>query len=614
MAMIRCVSSIFLLSAFLCASADASDCSSEIYRRYNPDKCSVQNSENKFSFATTATITGGTIAAIGGAIALFGTSGNGGGDNSNNTAHPTLPTYNMVGGDVDFAKLSAATSTKTYTQNQQQYDEIRVAYSLARGYTGANSKIAVFDSSATTWHGRNVAYLASGEIAPNATVQTYTIADKNGTFVPFKEIGEIISTASDAHIYNFSWSANNAYATQINSRHQLEQITDKNFIDALSNAANNNDAIFVWAAGNDYNTQSSALSAIPLHVPETNGHFVNVVAWDTSTNQLADFSNACGITKDYCITAPGTDIKNETGSSHLNGTSFAAPIVSAAIAVIREAFPYMKAGEITNLLFTTARDIGDVGIDAIYGHGMLDLERATRPVGAQLVPLSETTSVPLNTARVSGAIAHNIKSQNIKFAFIDDFGRAFDTSLNENISIKNRSIGFERLRENSERQMQVGKISLGFKSTELLQSDGILQTDSQNLISFIGINETKSIGKINLTAKATFGTMNPIPSAQSMISSFSNIYTASVSFAAKYNKFGIFIGTPDTIIRGNMHLNTPTGRMNNGDYIFNKHKIALNSRPSIEYGFSYKFMTAAFVDNPYGKDEFYILAKTKISF
>ena len=606
--------SVILSGAFFCTSVAASNCSSEIYRRYNPDECSTQNKKSKTSLATTAAISGGTIAAIGATIALFSTSSKNSDGNDTPAAHPTMQTYDMVGGDVDYVKLSAATQTETYVKNQQQYDEIRLAYSLARGYTGLGSKIAVFDSSTDTWHGRNVTYLSSGQIAPNADVNTYAIANKNGEFISFKEIGQTIADAQPAHIYNFSWSANGTYATQVKSRKHLEQITDKNFINALSNAATNNDAIFVWAAGNDYNTQSSALSAIPLHVPETDGHFVNVVAWDNQTNQLATFSNACGITKNYCITAPGTDLQNANNTSTLNGTSFAAPIVSAAIAVIREAFPYMHATEITNLLFATARDIGDAGIDEIYGHGMLDLERATRPVGAQLVPISETTSAPLTTARVSGTIAHNIKSQNIKFAFVDDFGRAFDTPLNKNISIKNRSIGFEKLRDNSNRRMQIGNIEFGFKTSEILNADGILQNDNQNLISFIGINEKKQIGNISLSANATFGVMNPTPAPQSMISKFSNIYTTSISFNAKYGDFGIFFGTPDTIISGNMNLNTPTGRTNNGDYIFKTHNINLNSRPSIEYGISYKFMTAAFVDNPYGRDEVYVLAKTKLSF
>ena len=74
------------------------------------------------------------------------------------------------------------------------------------------------------------------------------------------------------------------------------------------------------------------------------------------------------------------------------------------------------------------------------------------------------------------------------------------------------------------------------------------------------------------------------------------------------------MGTPDTIIGGNMYLRTPTGRAINGEYTYRDYAIDLASRPSIEYGASYKFLHMGFVDNAYGTDEFYMLAKTKIQF
>jgi hypothetical protein len=82
----------------------------------------------------------------------------------------------------------------------------------------------------------------------------------------------------------------------------------------------------------------------------------------------------------------------------------------------------------------------------------------------------------------------------------------------------------------------------------------------------------------------------------------------------KFNDFEMSIGTPDTIIDGNMYLNTLHSRDASGKYIFQQHRIDMASRPSVEFNASYKFMTAGFVDNPYGTDEFYFLAKTKISF
>ena len=615
MTMYKNILTAVLSGTLCCAPVFAADnCDNALYRRYNPEKCAKEYQDSGFSFATTAAVASGTAALIGGTIALLATPSSGN-SNSTPTTTPTLPTYTMVGGDVDTVHLSSIFNDSNYYENANQYNDIRAAYSLARGYTGKNSYIAVFDSNNTTSHGANVAALAGGTIAPDANVNIYTVARSQYDFDSFYEIGNTIqnATTDGANIYNFSWSAD-IYANQIRSRHHMEQLTDKNFINSLTNAASTNDAIFVWAAGNDSNSQSSALSAMPLHIPELNGHFVNVVAWDSATGSLAYYSNECGITKNYCITAPGSDINAPATKEIISGTSFAAPIVSAAIAVIREAFPYMQANQITALLFETARDIGEVGVDTVYGHGMLDLERATRPVGAELVPLSDGTTVALNTAHMPGNVAHNIKSENIKFAFVDSYGRAFDANLNDNISIKNRSIGLERLRTNNETRINFGNIEFGFKNTEILNSDGFLSTNSQNTLTFIGMNNAIHLGNTTLFSRTTIGTMNPTASAESMINGFSDILTGSITFGAKTDNWTFTFGTTDTIINGNMYLRAPTGRRVNGDYTFANHSIDMTSRPSIEVSASYKFMTAGFVDNPFGTDELYFITKTKLQF
>ncbi|MBP3340287.1 MAG: S8 family serine peptidase, partial [Alphaproteobacteria bacterium] len=333
----------FLCGATICAPALANNCDNELYRRYNPDKCISDTKNSGFSLATTATVASGAAALIGGTIALLGLSS--GGDNSDASApaatqvHTTLPTYNHVGGDIDHIHLSSVMGNTEYIRNQNQYNEIRLAYSLARGFTGAGSTIAVLDSGRNTYHGGNVAYLARGQVAPNANVVSYQVSDQYDNFKSFGEISDVINSATTngTNIYNASWSAD-IFANQIRNRAQIERLTGTNFINSLTSAANQNDAIFVWAAGNDANSQSSFLSAMPLFVPELNGHFVNVVAWDSATGGLADFSNECGITKNFCITAPGTGLDSPMASAAqqpLDGTSFAAPIVSAAIAVIR---------------------------------------------------------------------------------------------------------------------------------------------------------------------------------------------------------------------------------------------------------------------------------------
>lgn len=597
---------ILLCSVIITRPAIAANCDNMLYRQFNPDKCP----EHKFSTTDAVTIAGG-VAAIGGiaaiAGAVLGSSGGGGGTTA---VQPTMRTYNTVGADVDAVHLSAVISDAEYTKNISQYNEIRLAYSLARGYTGRGSTIAVLDAGDDTWHGSKVAQIASGPIAPGANVETYKIVDAQMRFMEYDKIGDIIAAAQSADIINASWNTE-LRADKIYSRDQITRLTGQNFIDRMSEAASHG-AIFVWAAGNEGAAQSGALSAMPNVVSELNGHFVNVVAWDDKTGALADFSNACGVTKNYCITAPGADIN--AGKSNVNGTSFAAPIVSAAIAVIREAFPYMTSPEITQLLFETARDLGAPGIDDIYGHGMLDLERATRPVGVALVPISDTVTQPLRRATVSVAIGRNIKSANPHFAYVDKYGRAFDTALSDNITIKNRAMGWEYLNGADTLSMQLGGMEIGIRQSEFMLADGFMQTDGGTSINFVGAHHSIDIGGVQLFHRTRLGVSRPRPAPESMISEFSNIYTADISVGAKYGKWTFRVSVPDAIISGRMTLRTPVGRGADGAIRFASYDIEMSGRPAVEYMIQRGFLTAGFVDNPYGTDEFFVVAKTALRF
>ncbi len=570
-----------------------------------------QTREKRPSFLYTAApiLSGATV--LGGAIALIGLSGAAGGsDSATEYYQPTLAAPDYVGGDVSSLQLAAVTSAPEYEKNLTQYNDIRLAYSIARGYTGRGTIIAVLDAGLDSWHGAAVAAVAGGAIAPNAIVNSYKIAN-NLDFVSYREIGDAIRHATDANVYNASWSVP-MRANDLRSRNQLSNLTDANFVNQLSAAAAR-DAIFVWAAGNDSDKQSSALSAIPVVMPEMRGHFINVVAWDSATGALAEYSNACGITANWCITAPGSNI--DTGASIANGTSFATPIVSAAVAVIREAFPYMTAPQITNLLFETARDLGTPGVDAVYGHGMLDLERATRPVGAPLVPIDGGAMQPLQTARVSGAIAHNIMDANPKFAYFDKYGRAFDAKLSDVIEIKNPGLGFQRLRATEDIKIaEIGTFEMGLANSDIAIGDGFLQIRDNNLFGFVGTQNDFEIGQLKLTQRARLAFGAPRASQNSMISNLSNIYTASIDVSANIGDWSFGISVPDTIIGGTMNLHLPTGRADNGAIIYNDYAVDMRTRPSIEYSVSYRAFTASFVDNPYGTDEFFIMTRGRIKF
>ena len=604
--------SFILSGAIVCAPVHAvsinNNCENNEFRKNNPDIC-PDFGKKTFSWATAGITTGAALATIGAGIALF-SGGDSGGSNAPTPTTATVATYNTVGADVRPSQILSITTTEDYTKNFNQYNDIRLAYSLARGYTGKKSTIAVLDSGA--WHGNTVTSIATGPIAPDAVVTQYKITDEKLNFLPYEKIGTIIDSTS-ANIYNASWEITNRYATQAKTRKQFEAYTHKNFTDALTRAAVERDAIFVWAAGNSGAIESNALSAAPIAIPELNGHFINVVAWDSQTGALAEFSNACGITKNYCITAPGTDIRAGKYAT-VDGTSFAAPIVSAAVATIREAFPYMKSTQITELLFTTARDLGEIGIDSIYGHGMLDLERATRPVGTELVAISDTMTQPLQTARIAAPVGNKIKSANLTFAYFDSFGRAFTKPLNDNIRTKNPGRAFDRLNKFNHRSVQIGKTEIGFRNTNMFEADGFMQSNSQTTIGFVATNNTFNIGDIEFFYRSEFGIASPTPSPDSIIRSYSNVYTTSIEMGTKINDWRFTVATNDAIIDGRINLHLASGRANDGRILFRDYNIDLASRPALEYTASYKNTTFGFIDNPHGTDEIYVIASGRLSF
>ncbi|MBD5391474.1 S8 family serine peptidase [bacterium] len=593
------------------AAAD-SLCANAEYKKANPTKC-----EDKSQKSILAPVGGGfglsmiLTAAAGGAIfasnALGGASGGGaGGGAASQNQIPTLQTYNYVGDDVGAAQLAAVMSGADYSKNYNQFNEIRLAYSLARGYTGRGTTISVLDSE--SWHGTAVTAVAGGPIAPDAVVEFRPIASTGNQFISYNAIGDIIrDAATTSQVINASWNVD-IDARQIKSRAQIVNLTSENFVNAMSTAAKNG-TIFVWAAGNNYATQSGALSALPRVVNELQGHFINVVAWDDATGALADYSNACGVTMEYCITAPGSHIR--AANQTVSGTSFAAPIVSAAIAVLRDAFPYMSASEITDLLLRTARDLGAPGTDEIYGRGMLDLERATRPVGAGVIPLDSGTTAPLQTARASGIIGHKLRTSGLQFAFVDDYGRPFQTDIKNHVRVKNHGRAFEHLRTPNKTSANIGRIEFGFRQSDFLAADGFLGMDERHTISFIGVNNELPIRGMHILTHTEIGTARPRGRTDSMVTKFSSIYTATIGAGVRRGDWTFGIQIPDAIISGKMQMRVPTGRADSGEILFRNADISLTGRNAVEYTAAYKFMTVGFVDNPYGTDEVFIMAKKR---
>ena len=102
---------------------------------------------------------------------------------------------------------------------------------------------------------------------------------------------------------------------------------------------------------------------------------------------LAWWSNTPGNHyKDQFIVAPGDFIVGAFGQSdadygHMSGTSMAAPIVTGAVALLHSYWGHLKNNPkaTASILFESATDLGAPGVDAVYGHGLLNIEKAFNP-------------------------------------------------------------------------------------------------------------------------------------------------------------------------------------------------------------------------------------------
>ncbi|MCB9082378.1 MAG: S8 family serine peptidase [Lewinellaceae bacterium] len=79
------------------------------------------------------------------------------------------------------------------------------------------------------------------------------------------------------------------------------------------------------------------------------------------------------------VVAPGLGVRSASpGGKYvsLSGTSMAAPHVSGAILLLKEAFPQVSGRELALALYQSARDLGANGEDNIYGRGIIDVKAA----------------------------------------------------------------------------------------------------------------------------------------------------------------------------------------------------------------------------------------------
>ena len=271
------------------------------------------------------------------------------------------------------------------------------------GWTGKGIKVGILDSFNSNGridsHGDWVS-LVLNSISPEAN----TILSN----LPSGNLSTTLQNANSAFDYyntNEYFIVNNSWGFEKPLKNSFGSYTgtnNPNWDDIISDAVTskitsinqksepiyNEKMLFVFAAGNGaqycgsvYVTECDYFATVYNKV-RNQGYvigkdtiFVGALSDESST--IANYSYQAGnMLNDFIVAHDDVLFSGDA-----SGTSFSAPRVSGAAALVRQKFPNLTGIQLKQVLLQTATDLGTSGPDNIYGYGKLNLENAMSPQG-----------------------------------------------------------------------------------------------------------------------------------------------------------------------------------------------------------------------------------------
>ena len=278
------------------------------------------------------------------------------------------------------------------------------------GWMGKGVKTAIVDDFTRTHrtlqqpHGTMVRAVA-WQIAPEADMGAYHIdlqfsaAVENGIDTIYGRAATAFAKAEaeDAHIVNASFGVDpytfrsppaninlSAYAARLLQQPGFTKI----IAPATDTTGYHADMLFVFAAGNGARQcQKPTLDVCTIDgtallkrretEPQAGDRLIFVGSLADDGNEMAKYSYTVGKLQNDFIVAHDDIWQRADGA----GTSFAAPRVTGAAALVRHKFPNLNGPQLKQVLLQTADDLGVKGVDETFGYGKLNVLGALSPIG-----------------------------------------------------------------------------------------------------------------------------------------------------------------------------------------------------------------------------------------
>lgn len=198
---------------------------------------------------------------------------------------------------------------------------------------------------------------------------------------------------------------------------------------AATEAFAHSGGLMIWAAGN-----------VGASEPDTSANItsVNRPSWISvggvvpSSGQMHYLSNRAGAMADRFLVASMivSALAADGTVGQVTGTSFAAPQVAGAAALLLGRWPQLTGKQAGDILLASARDVGAPGVDPVYGHGLLDIEAALKPAKPSFGDgTTQTTVDKIGLVLPEGFGATELKAALTSVTVLDAFGRDYTASL-----------------------------------------------------------------------------------------------------------------------------------------------------------------------------------------
>jgi hypothetical protein len=396
--------------------------------------------------------------------------------------------------DSEFLRLNGTGADSTLSP----YESVNIHGAYGYGLSGNGQTISIMDSSFDTsheeisgkttsfgtigsatsnsYHGLAVASIAAGKkdgagihgVAYNANLhltdytyygtETYSpdqwanltndAANNHQAIAQNNSWGvDVTLTDVKSSIQTNNWSNAQAVAFELDlNGYDANESSVNNYVQALNNFQSH--GVIVYALSNSHSfNEADFQAALPELFPQL------AEAWITTTDiEVTGSSNnltytrqsaKCGSTAAYCLGADGTEIVTAKYSpssttdldDSVYGTSFTAPQVSGALALLAEAFPNHTPEQLVDRLLASANNdfftatgyttfINGVqhGYNSEFGHGMMDL-------GAAMLPIINTGS-PRMVTGTSIQSSRQYQTSDSKLQVSTGFGDSITNALN----------------------------------------------------------------------------------------------------------------------------------------------------------------------------------------